>query len=127
MKRNSFPKRKRLVSNEQFKAVLDHKTYFYNDLLKLFIAKNEVGFPRLGISVGKSVGKAVLRNRIRRLIREAFRQNQEEIPSEYDYLVMISHNWLKNFDKPEDAKSAIKKLTFRQIEASFLALVKKMG
>ena len=52
---------------------------------------NQLGFSRLGLSVGKLVWKsAVRRNRVRRLFREAFRLEQERLPVGVD-LVLIGH------------------------------------
>ncbi len=119
MKRFSFPKKKRLVNNRQFKAVLARGQRLSNELLTLYMAKNDCGFPRLGISVKKSCGNAVVRNRLKRLLREAFRQSQDQISAEFDYFIMFSPQWLK---KPDTDKSP-KKPTFEQVKASFLSLV----
>ncbi len=91
----SFPKKKRLVSNRQFKAVLSRGRRLSNGLLTLYMAENNCGYPRLGVSVSKSCGNAVVRNRLKRLLREAFRQSQDRIPAGFDYLLMISPQWLK--------------------------------
>ncbi len=127
MKRLSFPKKKKLVSNTQFKAVLSHKRRrrFSDRVITLYIAENDCGYSRLGVSVGKSHGNAVVRNRLKRLLREAFRQSQEEIPAGFDYVLMISRSWGKS-DK-SGPKEAVKQLTFEQVRASLLALVNKAG
>jgi ribonuclease P protein component len=100
-------------------------------LLILYVAENDCGYPRLGISVGKSCGNAVVRNRLKRLLREAFRQNQDRIPAGFDYLLMISSQWLKKSDNSTKGKKIIRRLTFERIEASFQTLVgaavKKIG
>ena len=122
MKRFSFQKSKRLVTNEQFKAVLACKRCVSDELLILYVAENNSGCRRLGISVGKTCGNAVMRNRIKRLLREAFRQSRELLPDGVDYLVMISPKLLKKLDKSADAKKLVKQLTFDQIKTSLITL-----
>ncbi len=119
MKRLSFSKKKRLISNSQFKAVLDNGQRRINGVLMLYIAKNDLGYSRLGVSVGKSYGNAVVRNRLKRLMRETFRQNQHQIPAGFDYVLMISPRW----PKKSNVEKSPKMPTFEQVEASFLALV----
>lgn len=122
MKRFSFPKSRRLVSNRQFKAVLSQGRSFSDGLLILYIAGNDFGCRRLGVSVGKSCGGAVVRNRLKRLIREAFRQSQDVLPASCDYLIMISPRWLKKTGETDSQKAA-KKLSFEQVRSSLLALI----
>ena len=120
MKRFSFPKKKRLISNSQFKAVIANGRRRSNGILMLYMAKNNLEYSRLGVSVGKSQGNAVVRNRFKRLMREAFRQNQHQIPAGYDYVLMISPKW----PKKSNVEKSIKLPTFEQVETSFLALAK---
>ena len=119
MKRFSFPKKKRLISNSQFKAVLDNGRRRINGVLMFYMAKNDLEYSRLGVSVGKSYGNAVVRNRLKHLMREAFRQNQHQIPAGFDYVLMISPKWQKKSNVEKGAKLP----TFEQVETSFLALV----
>ena len=119
MKQNSFGKNRRLKKNSQFKAILAKKNRFAADLLVLFIAPNDMGLSRLGISIGKSFGNAVQRNRAKRYIREAFRLNQDKIADDFDYLVMISPKKLKQ--NPD----IIKALTFEQFASALLELVSR--
>jgi ribonuclease P protein component len=142
MKRLSFPKDKRLLSNDQFRAVLDRGRRRSDGLLVLYMAQNDCGCPRLGVSIGKSHGIAVERNRLKRLLREAFRQSQQQIPAGFDYVLMARPAREKRNRSRRKARCAQAKTseaadktqisrrrkqerpTFEQIKASFLALVK---
>lgn len=117
MRRFSLGKNKRLAGSKAFKAVLAGRLRFSNELLTLYMAQNNCGYPRVGICVGKSLGKAVLRNRLKRLLREAFRRSQEQIPAGFDYVVMFSH---RLSESSESAKQAI---TSEQIKSALLSLV----
>ena len=123
LKQLSFPKKKRLVSNRQFKDILARKLRVSDDLLTLYVAENDCDYARLGVSVGKSSGGAVVRNRLKRLLREAFRQNQDRIPAGIDYLLMMSQGWLERINEAETTEKTVKLPKFEQVRASFLALV----
>jgi ribonuclease P protein component len=123
MKNLSFPKKKRLASNRQFKAVLDHGRRLGNRLLTVYLAPNPCGYPRLGVSVGKSSGNAVVRNRLKRLLREAFRQSQERIPRDFDYVLMISPALSRRLRHPQEGRKVLAELDFRTVQESFLSLV----
>jgi len=123
LKRFSLPKKKRLVSNKQFEAVLARNLRVSDGLLTLCMSENNCGYPRLGVSVGKSCGNAVVRNRLKRLLRAVFQQSQDQILGGFDYLLMISPEQPKKEDKPASTRKTVVRPTFEQIKASFLALV----
>ncbi len=122
LKRFFYSKKKRLSSNKQFEAVLAHNVRVANGLLVLYTAENDCGYSRLGISVGKSCGGAVQRNRLKRLLREAFRQSQDCISPNFDYLLMISPQLSKKLNKSTGSKETLRRLKLEQVKASFLAL-----
>ncbi len=125
MKRFSFPKKKKLVDNRQFKAVMARSLRLSNGLLALYMAENDCGYPRLGVSVSKSCGGAIVRSRLKRLLRETFRQSQGRIPAGFDYLLMISPQGPRpaaDRGLPPKGRGARTQPTFEQVKASFLAL-----
>jgi ribonuclease P protein component len=107
----AFPKTSRLV-----------RLRASNGLFTLFVAENGRDSARLGVSVGKSCGGAVVRNRLKRLAREAFRRCQSQLPSGFDYLLMISAKRSKESGKKHDDRQLLKSLTLEQVNASFLKL-----
>jgi ribonuclease P protein component len=56
-------------------------------MLVVYIAPNELGCTRVGITVSGRVGKAVVRNRVRRRLREALTQRFASLPERSDVVV----------------------------------------
>ena len=56
-------------------------------LLVLYIAPNDLGRTRVGITVSGRVGKAVVRNLVRRRLREALNQRFERLPACSDLVI----------------------------------------
>ncbi|MHC4292914.1 MAG: ribonuclease P protein component [Planctomycetota bacterium] len=122
MKRLSFPKSKRLLNNDDFKAVLAKSEKASNGLITLYVAENTLDFPRLGVSVGKACGNSVVRNRLKRLLREIFRQNQHHIPQGFDYVIIVSSK--AKLDKTQKVKDLLKNIKYDGLQETFLRLVK---
>jgi len=60
-----------------------------NNLLLIFVAKNDCGRNRLGISVSKkTANKAVWRNKMRRRVKEAYMRIESNILQGYDIVVV---------------------------------------
>jgi ribonuclease P protein component len=79
-------KRFRLRKNSEFRSVRGGGRSWVHPLLVLYARRNELEWPRVGISVGKRIGNAVTRNRVKRLIREAVRGRLPQIGSGWDLL-----------------------------------------
>lgn len=78
----------RLKKNEDFQKVIKQKKSIACPTLVLYYAKNNLGYPRVGISVSKRLGGAVTRNKIKRQLRMIISTsiNYEE---SYDYIVIV--------------------------------------
>jgi ribonuclease P protein component len=110
LKKNAFPKRLRLTSNDEFKAIIGRRRRFGDNVLVLYAAPNGREYSRLGVSAGKAAGNAVVRNRFKRVVREVFRLNREQMPAGFDYVVI----------------GTAKELTFDKVKESFLKLSKRI-
>jgi ribonuclease P protein component len=78
----SFPPARRVRKPAEFKRVYATGRRMGNEFFTVNLQPNELGAPRLGMSVAvRTMGNAVRRNRVRRMIRESFRLNQAILPS----------------------------------------------
>jgi len=59
-----------------------------SDHFIVYLSRNNLGRPRLGITASRRVGTAVVRNRIKRLVREYFRGSRDRLPPSDDVLVI---------------------------------------
>ena len=82
-----FQPEQRLRSSADFTEVYRQRTSVADGVLIVYGSKNTLGWPRLGLSVGRRVGNAVTRNRWKRVIREAFRLNAVELSQNLDLVV----------------------------------------
>ncbi len=51
-----------------------------------YVMKNRAGICRIGITTSKKIGNAVERNRSRRVIRAAYREIEDRINGNYDFV-----------------------------------------
>ncbi len=74
---------------------------------------NELGTPRLGLSVSRRVGNAVTRNAVRRRLREVFHSARPEIPGDLDLVV--------------SARPVAAEATVRELSEEFVRSLRKLG
>jgi ribonuclease P protein component len=85
----TFPKSRRLGGKLEFSTVFDEKVRESRGPLTAYARPNDLGHPRLGITISRKVGTAARRNRIKRLLRESFRLLQHDLPRGYDFVIVV--------------------------------------
>ncbi|MCK4872336.1 MAG: ribonuclease P protein component [Phycisphaerales bacterium] len=87
MQRFTYRRRHRLTKDLEYDQVLRRGCRKPRGPLTYYILPNDLGHPRLGLSIGKRFGSAVQRNRLKRLLRDAFRTLQHDLPGAYDVVI----------------------------------------
>lgn len=78
-----------------------------------FPNKEESLLPRFGVIASKRVGNAVKRNRGKRLLREIFRLQQNTLPRNSDWVVILRHKY--------------QEFSYQELEAFFLKQSKRIS
>ncbi|WP_462410037.1 ribonuclease P protein component [Neobacillus sp. Marseille-QA0830] len=79
----------RIKKNNDFQAAFQKGRSFANRQFVVYsLPKEDQGYFRIGLSVSKKLGNAVTRNRIKRYIRQAVQELQDQITSNYDYIII---------------------------------------
>jgi len=106
-------KRTRLTDSPDFERVYRQGTAYRGKLFSVHAFPNELGTPRLGLSVSRRVGNAVMRNAVRRRLREVFHSARPEIPGDLDLVV--------------SARPAAAEATLRELSEEFVRSLRKLG
>ena len=107
----SFPKRNRLKTEEDFQRVYEEGKKQVNNYFVIYGRENDRGIPRIGLVTSRSLGKAVERNRVKRMLREAFRKNKSLFDF-YDIVVI--------------PREKVTSLNNKNIEREFLNTIQRM-
>jgi ribonuclease P protein component len=103
----------RLTDSPEFERVYKQGTAFRGRLFSVHAFPNEIGTPRLGLSVSKKVGNAVTRNAVRRRLREVFYSTIGRVPGSLDLVV--------------SARAPASEATFEELNEEFLRALGKIG
>ncbi|MFQ7452970.1 MAG: ribonuclease P protein component [Flavonifractor plautii] len=102
-----------LKLNHVFRRLYGRGKSAVNPCLAVYCRKNNLGYSRLGLTVGVKLGKAVVRNRTRRRIKEAYRIHEGAFLPGYDIVVV--------------ARVRAAHSRYRELERSLLSLADKLG
>jgi ribonuclease P protein component len=106
-------KRTRLTDSPDFERAYRQGTAYRGKLFSVHAFPNELGTPRLGLSVSRKVGNAVTRNTVRRRLKEVFYSALPEVPGDLDLVV--------------SARPAAAEATVRELSEEFVRSLRKLG
>jgi ribonuclease P protein component len=86
-------KKYRLKKDRDFQKVVAANRIVKNRSFVVYRLPNEVGYPRVGISVSKKIGNAVVRNRVRRQVR-AMLDQELQLDQAIDLLIIVRIEYL---------------------------------
>ena len=105
----------KLKKNIEFRIVYRRGKSFANDLLVLYVLKNNRNkdkdnslYNKVGISVSKKVGNSVIRHHLTRLIRESYRLHEDMFNNGLDIVVI--------------ARSTARDISYHETESALLHL-----
>jgi ribonuclease P protein component len=88
-----FLREHHLRRQAEFDHVYERRCSAADGRLVVYGCENELGHPRIGLSVSRKNGGAVVRNRCKRLLREAFRLSRERLPANIDFVLIPRPGW----------------------------------
>ena len=111
-KTEEFPHHVRIVRSSEYRALYKAGKKIHSERFVLFCRANNLGHPRLGITVSRKVGGAVVRNRIKRLLKEIFRRSIIQTPRQIDIVF--------------NAKSGCAGVSYAELQVEWLAAIQKV-
>lgn len=106
-------KKKEIIQkSSEFTEIINKCSYKKNSYFVIYYRKNKE-HNRFGISVPTKTGKAHIRNKIKRRTKNILDQNENNVHSTYDYVIIIRKRLLE--------------LNYQQMEEQLITLMKKIG
>ena len=102
-----------LQKNQDFRRVYSRGKSRANQVLVLYVLRNEGQTNRIGISVSKKIGNSVIRHQIKRRLKESYRLNENRFDRGLDIVVI--------------ARSGAKERDFFGLERALMYLSGKLG
>jgi len=107
---NRLPTNLKIQKNSEFKEVFEKGNRLHTENFTVIYNPNSLGFPRLGLVVGKKNSRSAAgRNRIKRICREIFRRNK---------------NLFDSFDVVFLTKKKIEMLSYKKAEEEIADVVR---
>ena len=78
----------RLRNRTFFKKVYEQGRFLSNQLITVHFFPHPGHVHRIGFTAGKRLGNAVVRNRCKRRMKECYRLFREEVPEEFDMILV---------------------------------------
>jgi len=101
-----FRPQDRIRKRSEYQVIYDRGQRIPSGSFVLFVLRNALGRPRLGITATRRIGGAVQRNRAKRLVREIFRRHRSE---------------LEDVDIVVNARAGLPGAEYRPLEAELLS------
>ena len=101
-----FRPQDRIRKRSEYQVIYDKGLRIPSGSFVLFVLRNALGRPRLGITATRRIGGAVQRNRAKRLVREIFRRHRSE---------------LEDVDIVVNGRAGLPGAEYRRLEAEFMS------
>lgn len=88
----TLPKKERIAKRRDFLRAYEAGAKQFGRYSVVFVLRNELGHPRIGVTATRKLGKANVRNRTKRWVREIYRRNRAPLglaPHPFDFVVNI--------------------------------------
>jgi ribonuclease P protein component len=72
----ALPKKERIAKRRDFLRAYENGVKHFGRYSVVFVARNDLGHPRIGVTATRKLGKANVRNRTKRWVREIYRRNR---------------------------------------------------